>query len=51
MIVLKKYLIYTLQFYNKKESGKNVHLLEFSFLIFLIYALKLFRANAYFLLF
>ena len=35
MMVLKKYLIYTLHFYNKIESGKNIHLFEFSFLIFI----------------
>ena len=32
--LLKKYLIYVLHSYYKKESGKNIHLLEFSFLIF-----------------
>jgi hypothetical protein len=35
MMVQKKYLIYGLHSYNKIESGKYIHLFEFSFLIFI----------------
>ena len=35
MMVLKKYLIHAFHSCNKIESGKNIHLFEFSFLIFI----------------